>query len=370
MPGTATTDLDGGSQLSFPGLGLSRSRGNAQSISRPGCCRLVAHRISEHRRTRGATRTIAPVSDTPASVPFSTLPVHTAEAMERHAAVAMGLAAAGLETNRRKLYAQALGEVAGTIDVLFTESNNLRNIMAVRSKDAKAAMRFVVVPFVSADNLTLLCKVERDDWPGWKGAGRPKRELMYVREHLSVDSFPWIGEDRDPTTDELTAARAMLVTARATERMQTLSRSQVSGTQEGLVRTAAHSAGFVPAGVYTISSLSQLPPGTCTTGEAMTGPVGGAHKADHVLRTATKLICVEAKSSGSITNSFKRIVTECENKTRVWSDHFMDDAVVVAVIGGAVSASQALRVQATGAFVVWDHDLDPYEDWLRQVRSR
>lgn len=108
---------------------------------------------------------------------------------------------------------------------------------------------------------------------------------------------------------------------------------------------------------------ADLPPGQFCPESSVFGkksdvPVG--------LRNGRYLL-IECQVSGSEVNSFKRLNHETVNKRGAWNEGFGGQAYTAAVLSGVIGPQNVLQAQEAGAYIYWEHHLQPLAEFLVAV---
>lgn len=184
----------------------------------------------------------------------------------------------------------------------------------------------------------------------------------FWRKHIDKTRFIWL-EDASLDSDLAREfAKNWSCSIAADQNAQTSYRSWRKERQEQSVVAKLVSMGYVKSSFRgTLKKITDLKIGEYTLELKIKGRT--VQKADAVFRSRTskKLILIEAKAVGVELDATKRI-KECCDKTNDWrSSNALESPEVVAVIAGFFKKVNIENLLASGANVVWEHDLDALE---------
>lgn len=294
--------------------------------------------------------------------PEVTLPVLTAAEAEHHCDLARDLYADALATSRREAAARARIVIDNAWKTLEKESRGLSDLSGVRSPEAQNLLRFFPEVPLSQDDLgTLVSLVDNPEL-----SLAQKRNDVIVREILGRKVSTARGKRHMQALFRDCAAAAR---DRAfQEKVRTTRRMLDSDLQQEYLEQAVARHGYTLWGAQApITAVKDLPVGLHTEREHLVG----TSKADLAVRLwSGTLLAVEAKHSGSRTNSHKRLVYEAGTKARGWRQRLGSKVTVVTYLTGNVSPAQVLYLQEQGSRVVFSHDTSKFEKLLGHARPR
>jgi hypothetical protein len=195
------------------------------------------------------------------------------------------------------------------------------------------------------------------------------RLVQTIKAGLDRRRFPWVSEQRDPSSAERYAAVVASAALMATQRVATHRRTEGKKAQEELVRLALLDYGLeeisVPSGA--IQTLPQAP----QPGQFCKEVTLGERKADLVVGLwDTRIMPIECKVSNSSTNSVKRLNNDAAAKAEVWIKDFGSVNIVpTAVLSGVYKRHNLENAQRRGLTLYWAHRLEDLTIWMERVRS-
>ena len=254
------------------------------------------------------------------------------------------------------LWAAQFAAVREVVLQVFDATNNLRSItreaLLVEPGMWWHVLRYCCGPPVSEEDL-------------WTYVGGPKFKRVsatWAEEtakvfRLFVDRvrFPWVAENRDPTTSELERALDATIMPMAQQRFATQGRGEASKRQEAAVGAVLATAGFkLDRSSSEITVLDALARGSFSRERRLAGD-----KCDVPLRLRDgRILAIECKSSNGPKNGWKRLLRETGGKADAWRRQFGAQVVTAAVLAGVYDLSCLKRGQRQVA-VFWEHDLEP-----------
>lgn len=228
------------------------------------------------------------------------------------------------------------------------------------------ALRYLAGPPISADDLKVLAEASlapgrlADDHEG------AQRILDTIIQAVDPRRFPWVAEDRTPTSSEKSAAilaSAVLITA---QRVSTDRRNEGKTVQENRVKAFLSEIGFREVAVREIRTLTDAPNPGEYCGESMVG----SRKADIPVRLFDgRLMPIECKVSNSSTNSVKRVNNDAQVKAGIWHREFGTNQIVpTSVLSGVFKVHNLLQAQTGGLTLFWAHQLRPMGEFIESTR--
>lgn len=266
-----------------------------------------------------------------------------------------------------QLYGGFIEETANRLEALFRATRNLREIapdLLASDPAWLAEMRYLTGPPVSADDLRTIVS----DRLGRRSLSKDVAERVAnaISGALDPYRFPWVAEDRPPTTEERTAAVGWTAGLIAVERLRTHRRTVESHEQEEKVKKVIADSGFnhVSRPGRELRALDELARGTFTDELKLAGA-----KADVPVRLLDgRLLAIECKVSNSAVNSIKRLNREAGGKADRWRTAYGKQVVPCAVISGVFDVSTLIKAQQDhGIFIVWQHDLSPLVGFIQSA---
>lgn len=251
------------------------------------------------------------------------------------------------------------------VHAVLAATDNLRRIdgrVFRDDPDVWQLLRYVCAPILSEENF-------------WTLVGSPKSKVVreeYADEAAEVIGFvidpvrfPWVRENRDPTSIESYAAVLSTVVLLAAQRIGTGARGGASKRQEAAVAKVLAEAGYLlDQSGKRIDFIDDLPRGSYSQERR----IGGA-KCDVPVRLRDgRLLAIECKVSIGPKNGWKRINRETGGKAETWRSHFGAQAITAVVIDGVFDFGCLLQAQEKqGVTIFWEHDLQPLASFLDQA---
>jgi len=228
------------------------------------------------------------------------------------------------------------------------------------------AIRYMTGPPISIDDLGVLAVASLTPAALSRDITNGERAIETIMLGLDRFRFPWMSENRPPTSAEREAAARSTAAMLATRRTMTKRANEGKNEQEQLVKDALTAQGFTEVRTRTINTLVDAPGPGEFCGESMFGQ----KKADIVIRLwDSRVMPLECKVSNSATNSVKRLNNDAAVKAVVWMQDFGRLQVVPsAMLGGVFKLKNLREAQANGLTVWWDHSLKELTDWVETTR--
>ena len=237
----------------------------------------------------------------------------------------------------------------------------------VREDDTLTAFRYLAAPPVSEDDLKTLAETTLSATALRSDVVEARRVRDIVLHIIDPHRFPWLKEERSPTSherDRAVIASAALVAAR---KVETSRRSDAKKKQEENVKAILRGIGFAEVASKDIPTLDFAPRPGEFCGESKLGDT----RADLVIRLYDRrAMPMECKVSNSAVNSFKRINHEAAGKARNWRTGFGNRQTVPgAVISGVFNPDNLETAQADGLAIFWSHRLSDLADFIESTRA-
>ncbi|MGO3034856.1 XamI family restriction endonuclease [Corynebacterium variabile] len=258
-------------------------------------------------------------------------------------------------------YQRQYGIYHAAVTGILVETDGLRTLRKnaaplLCTAEGLMVIRYLASPPISEDDLKVLADATLTPSKVAKDEAMAHRIVDTVLAVIDSTRFPWLAENRAPSSEELHAATVSTAALIATQRVQTLRRSAAKDTQEGAVATALVNYGFTQVPTRSVNNTSDFPdPGTFCR-EALFG----SRKADLIVRLWDgRIMPIECKVSNSSTNSVKRLNNDAAVKARTWIGEFGTSiAVPAAVLSGVFKVHNLASAQDDGLGIFWSHDLD------------
>jgi hypothetical protein len=226
--------------------------------------------------------------------------------------------------------------------------------------------RYLAGPPISEDDLKILSEAVLSPKRLRKNPDMVRRVIEVVRAGLDRRRFPWVGENREPTEAERSAAVLASAALIATSRVGTSRRNMGKEKQETLVTDALTAAHLVQVPTRKIQTMNQAP----RPGEFCRESLLGTRKADLIVGLYDqRLMAIECKVSNSSTNSVKRINNDAAAKAETWIDEFgRVNIVPTAVLSGVYKLGNLVNAQERGLTLYWAHEIAAMIQWIQSTR--
>ncbi|MDR2722687.1 MAG: XamI family restriction endonuclease [Cellulomonadaceae bacterium] len=223
--------------------------------------------------------------------------------------------------------------------------------------------RYIASPPLSADDLKTLADTSLSPGVLRNNPGAMADVMGSILPGLDRQRFPWLVQKRSPTDQERHTAIVATAAMYAMRKTETARRSSGRVLEES-IRKYLTSIGFMEVKPASIANSSQGPALGEFCGE--TSVVGG--KADIVIRMSDgRLMPIECKVSNSETNSYKRLIHDCGEKSQTWVKELGPaNCVPVAALSGVYSLGNLRKAQTMGLTIIWAHNLDPLQGLLHK----
>lgn len=257
-----------------------------------------------------------------------------------------------------------LFKVLAGVDPAKPDAETVREIML--DSQLRDALRYVAGPPVSADDLNVL--VTRSTARITKTRLKNEDDLVVTILDLicrmsDPTRFPWIDDQRVPTTHELKHAVRATTALHATQTLQT-ERRGYGRAVEKILQDRLQELGYEKLKAPNKSKVTaptHWPAAKTFYGECT---VYG-RKADLLIGIADgRIVAVESKDSSSALNSIKRVLNDTAAKAKHWNSKAGEEIVPVALLSGVFGVDSLKDAQASGLYLVWSHDLDEFVAWL------
>lgn len=228
------------------------------------------------------------------------------------------------------------------------------------SEAGRTVFRYLGAPPISEDDLQTLAERRFGSAGSALGDDEAAPLVEVMRAIADPRRFPWVEHRRAATATEHQAATLATATLLASQRVQTLRRSDEKAAVEGAVRGLLVGLGWQrcnPPGARGVQTLvTDAPP---SRGFFVQTNLGGDN-ADLIVRMDDgRLLAVECKGSNSAINSRKRLNKEAAQNARAWLQAFGAEQVVPAVaLQGVFNPRYVAEAQGTPLAVFWGHRLE------------
>ncbi|MGH8176520.1 MAG: XamI family restriction endonuclease [Steroidobacter sp.] len=252
------------------------------------------------------------------------------------------------------------------VKALLETTNNLLRIdgdIFRKDPDVWQLLRYVCAPILSEENF-------------WTLVGSPKSKIVrpeFADEAAEVIGpvidpvrFPWVRENRPPTSTESYAAILSTVVLLAAQRVGTGARGGASKRQEAAVAATLVQAGYqLDQSSKRIDFIDDLPRGSYSQERR----IGGA-KCDVPVRLRDgRLLAIECKVSIGPKNGWKRINRETGGKAETWRSQFGSQVITAVVIDGVFDLGCLIQAQQKqGVTIFWEHELGQLLSFLQAAK--
>jgi hypothetical protein len=216
--------------------------------------------------------------------------------------------------------------------------------------------RYLAGPPISEDDLKILSEAVLSPKRLRKNPDMVRRVIEVVRAGLDRRRFPWVGENREPTEAERSAAVLASAALIATSRVGTSRRNMGKEKQETLVTDALTAAHLVQVPTRKIQTMNQAP----RPGEFCRESLLGTRKADLIVGLYDqRLMAIECK----------RINNDAAAKAETWIDEFgRVNIVPTAVLSGVYKLGNLVNAQERGLTLYWAHEIAAMIQWIQSTR--
>ena len=231
----------------------------------------------------------------------------------------------------------------------------------------RTAFRYLGAPPISNDDLQTLAEAKLSASAAQDLAGRGKRLVSVMRAILDPRRFPWVAQGRLPTRSELQAAALATTSLIASQRVQTLRRSDEKAIVEGAVKGLLIGMGWTVAPTRAPRGIQNLLNDSPPEDTFLTQINLGGDNADVVVRLRDgRLLAIECKGSNNEINSRKRLNKEAGQNARAWLARFGGEVVPAVALQGVFRVRYLVEAQDTPMLIFWGHRLD---DLVRFVEA-
>lgn len=234
------------------------------------------------------------------------------------------------------------------------------------SDEGRAAFRYLGAPPISDDDLTTLAERALTGAAATKPAGYGEALLAVMRVVVDPRRFPWLESGESPGSVERAAATLATTSLLASQRVQTLRRSDEKAAVEGAVKGLLVGMGWQHVSARTSRGIQVLVTDALGPRRFCTQTNLGSDNADVIVQLDDgRLLAIECKGSNSEINSRKRLNKEAAQNARAWLAAFGSAQVVPAVaLQGVFKPSYIAEAQTTPMAVFWSHRLDDLRSFI------
>lgn len=299
--------------------------------------------------------------------------VWSSDRLEADRQVAIATFRSARITEPLEQYVAAFDETLETVRALLERTADLE-LLAEGAAELLAnpglatAVRYLAGPPLSADDLKVIADVPSLA-PGRIGANpqQARSVVSAVGAGLDRRRFPWVADNRKPSSAERDASVLATAALIASQRIQTARRSEGKTAQERAVRDALLGDGLTEVSVRAVEQLADAPAAGAFCREAMFG----SRKADLVVGLWDgRKMPLECKVSNSELNSIKRLNNDAAVKAVEWVRDFGARGVTpAAVLAGVFKRSHLEYAQSRGLAIFWAHDLVQLTTYIASTRG-
>ncbi|SIF35575.1 XamI family restriction endonuclease [Mycobacteroides abscessus] len=262
------------------------------------------------------------------------------------------------------VYREAVEElIEGTVDLTKLAE---QSVDLLTRPEMLVTIRYLASPAISEDDLKVVADALLSPTRIRADEEMAKRIVATVLLALDRNRFPWVSEERDPTTAERETAVVATAALIATQKVQTARRNQSKDEQEEQVAEYLVTQGFKQVPTRNIDNISKLP----DFGEFCRESTFSGRKADLVVRVWDgRTMPIECKVSNSSTNSVKRLNNDAAAKATAWITAFGTQNVIpTAVLSGVFKVHNLVAAQTMGLTIFWAHKLDALGEFLEATK--
>ncbi len=262
-------------------------------------------------------------------------------------------------------------EVIGNLHTLVGDPVDPHLIASfVRKPNLCTALRYLGAPPISSADLETLTGASL----AWRliqqDVERATAIRDVIRQILDPKRFPWIYENRQPSSQEREAAVLASTVAASSQRLQTARRTDDGNSMEESVRGVLVGMGLTAVAKRRIPNPMMVD--MFEVGHYSAGPcVLGDDEADIVVRLFDgRLMAIECKASNSEINSRKRINKEIGQNAQNWVGRFGSDTIVPAgAIQGVFKPGYIKAAQEIPVVFYWGHRISDLRDFISSTRK-
>jgi hypothetical protein len=269
-------------------------------------------------------------------------------------------------------YLEVFDEYSGHVEDLLETTIDLSNLDAtalnlLTDPALLEAFRYLAGPPISEDDLKIVSEAVLTPSRLRHDQEMVRRVLEVVRAGLDRRRFPWVGENREPTEAERSAAVLASAALIATSHVGTARRNIGKERQEALVEEALLKADFKKVPTRKVATLNHAP----KPGEFCRESLLGKRKADFIVGLFDqRLMAIECKVSNSSTNSVKRLNNDAAAKAEAWLHDFGRVSIVpTAVLSGVYKTHNLANAQERGLTLFWAHDIGAMIEWIHSTKE-
>lgn len=234
-------------------------------------------------------------------------------------------------------------------------------------RNQQKAFRYLTAPPISADDLATIADANLTPSRLRVTSPEAQRVRDIVLTILDPHRFPWVADDRSPTSEERHTAIIASAALAAASEVGTHRRNTSKDEQEQAVKDLLASVNFKEVKTRDIPMLTAAPNPGEFCGETRLART----RADVVARLRDgRVMAIECKVSNSAVNSYKRLVHDTGGKAATWYRELGSAQVIpAAVLSGVFGPANCQDVQDNkGVTLFWQHRLKDLADFVKRAR--
>ncbi|MHB1217837.1 MAG: XamI family restriction endonuclease [Alphaproteobacteria bacterium] len=238
----------------------------------------------------------------------------------------------------------------------------------VDGRDAQKAFRYLTAPPISEDDLETVADAMLTPSRLRMDAGSAKRIRDTVLTIIDPHRFPWMAQDRQPSSDERERAVIASAALAASSDVGARRRGDSKKAQEKTVKDLLANLGMKEVKAKEIPILTAAPAPGHFCGETR---LAGT-RADVVARLKDgRVMAIECKVSNSAVNSYKRLVHDTGGKAAHWYNQLGRAQVIPsAVLSGVYNTANLEDVQENkSVYLFWQHRLSDLATFIKKIRK-
>ena len=237
----------------------------------------------------------------------------------------------------------------------------------IDGRDAQKAFRYLTAPPISEDDLETVADAAVTPSRLRTDTASAKRIRDTVLAIIDPHRFPWVAEDRQPSSHERECAIIASAALAASSDVGAKRRNTSKVEQEQAVKDLLAGLGMKELKAKEIPILTAAPAPGHFCGETR---LAGT-RADVVARLKDgRVMAIECKVSNSTVNSYKRLVHDTGGKAAHWYTQLGRAQVIPsAVLSGVFSTANLVDVQENkGVYLFWQHRLADLAAFVKKMR--
>lgn len=290
------------------------------------------------------------------------LPVWTNAELKEQRDVAEALFSRTRKEEGPRAFTEMYLRLRPEVESLLAATSDLRRItgdLFLENPGAWQVCRYVCAPPVSQEDLWTLVGASKFKTVPTHLADETAAVIRVVVDPVR---FPWIDENRAPSSGERESAIMSTALLWASQQLGTERRGDASKRQELLAGETLAEAGMVrdPSGTP-IRFLDDISRNAFSRERRVAGA-----KCDVPARLGDgRLLALECKVSNGPKNGWKRVVRETGGKAEGWRGAFGSQIATGVVLSGVFDLSCLLQGQDAGVTIFWEHDMNVLKEFVQ-----